>query len=221
MGKNTGTKKDKDRQEETNSNLDKQLDLCDPRDLNKLKKSDLVARLIQLSGKSSAALKLETEDEVEEEESVFEDEEPLEIEKKRKKVKSSKKSPKISKKTKQKLEEEEEEEEDNDDDDDEATTKKKIKKSKNSSQVLPKKLLQDACEAIAIVYAIESERHPFHHLDGEFASVEIEEIHDRDKTDVKLFILNISYLNLFYIIHEKILKFIKLGKNVLVHLINF
>jgi hypothetical protein len=61
--------------------------------------------------------------------------------------------------------------------------KKKTKKSstgKTSSTVASKKnLVVEECDAIAIVYTIESDKHPFHHLNGQFASVELENIQEK------------------------------------------
>jgi hypothetical protein len=67
--------------------------------------------------------------------------------------------------------------------------KKKPKKSstkKTLSTVTPKKnLVVDECDAIAIVYSIESDKHPFHHLNGQFDSVELEKIFDITKEEVE------------------------------------
>ena len=43
------------------------------------------------------------------------------------------------------------------------------------------------CHAIAIVYAIESDKHPFHHLDGQYSSIELDKVFDNDKINEILF----------------------------------
>ena len=40
------------------------------------------------------------------------------------------------------------------------------------------------CDVIAIVYSIKSDKHPFHHLDGQYASIDIEKVIDLDREDV-------------------------------------
>ena len=42
-------------------------------------------------------------------------------------------------------------------------------------------------DAIAIVYAIESDKHPFHHLDRQYSSIELYKVFDNDKLSVILF----------------------------------
>ena len=82
----------------------------------------------------------------------------------------------------------------------ESEEEKKVRKKKNKSATKAmasakgatssKKSLESAeeTEAIAIIYEIESEKHPFHHLDGNYASVELAHVQkyiDLDKDDVK------------------------------------
>ena len=79
----------------------------------------------------------------------------------------------------------EDEEEEDDDDEEEKPIRKKNSISKRSIQASTKKPIQPAeCDAIAIIYSIESEKHPFHHLDGKYASVELDKVFDFDKTEV-------------------------------------
>jgi hypothetical protein len=65
------------------------------------------------------------------------------------------------------------------------------KKTKSASSKAP---LLEECDAIAIEYSIPSDKHPFHHLDGQYASVELEQVFDLEKEDVE---------------KNKIIKFIK------------
>ena len=65
------------------------------------------------------------------------------------------------------------------------------KKTKSASSKTP---LLEECDAIAIEYSIPSDKHPFHHLDGQYASVELEQVFDLEKEDVE---------------KNKIIKFIK------------
>ena len=54
-----------------------------------------------------------------------------------------------------------------------------------SPAAVKKAPIVDECDAIAIVYSIESDKHPFHHLDGQFASVELEMVFDLTKEEVE------------------------------------
>jgi chromatin segregation and condensation protein Rec8/ScpA/Scc1 (kleisin family) len=67
--------------------------------------------------------------------------------------------------------------------------KSKSKKSSSSKKVSSAAVktapLVDDCDAIAIVYSIESDKHPFHHLDGQFASVELEIVFEQTKEEVE------------------------------------
>jgi hypothetical protein len=56
------------------------------------------------------------------------------------------------------------------------------KKTKSASSKTP---LLEECDAIAIEYSIPSDKHPFHHLDGQYASVELEQVFDLEKEDVE------------------------------------
>ena len=70
----------------------------------------------------------------------------------------------------------------------EGTKKKKTKSSQVQQKPQPssKKTAQvEECDAIAIVYSVPSEKHPFHHLDGQYASVEIEDVFDLEKEGVE------------------------------------
>ena len=76
-----------------------------------------------------------------------------------------------------------------DSDEDEAEEKKKAtnkKALKKLPMVLKKSpVIEETIEAVAIVYHIPSDKHPFHHLHGSFASIEINKVFDLIKEDVK------------------------------------
>ena len=65
-------------------------------------------------------------------------------------------------------------------------TKKKTKANKIKQSAFKKSQTAAECNAIAIVYSIESDKHPFHHLDGQFASIAIERVFDLAEEDVIL-----------------------------------
>ena len=77
--------------------------------------------------------------------------------------------------------------------------KNALKKHKSTTKVITfskkSKESPEGTEAIAIIYAIESEKHPFHHLDGNYASFEMAHVQkyiDLDKYDVKFTNLHVS-----------------------------
>jgi hypothetical protein len=65
------------------------------------------------------------------------------------------------------------------------TKLKPLKAEKPTKSASSKTSLLEECDAIAIEYSIPSDKHPFHHLDGQYASVELEQVFDPEKEDVE------------------------------------